>query len=47
MLFHQQKDLNVLCKHCRIVNTSDTIWRLHDVQTDLLYAYFAGWLYRG
>ena len=37
----------ILNKHCRIVCTSDTIWRLHDVQTDLLYAYVAGWLYRG
>jgi len=40
-------DSNVLYQHGRIVNPSDTIWRLHHGQTDLLYAYVAGWLYRG
>jgi hypothetical protein len=40
-------DLNLPYKHRRIVNMSATLGRLKDVQTDLLYAYVAGWLYRG
>lgn len=40
-------DLQPLYKHRRIVNMSATLGRLKDVQTDLLYAYVAGWLYRG
>jgi hypothetical protein len=27
--------------------SSDTMWRLNDCQTDLLYADVAGWLYCG
>src|SRR6266404_3518964 len=35
------------CRESELAPSSDTTWRLHDGQTDLLYAYVAGWLYRG